>query len=67
MESVITNLEYDLLLQITKLSSNIKAESGGETRENNIILRPANNLQNSSSNPYSVVINIPASSKDIYF
>jgi hypothetical protein len=44
MESVITNLEYDLLLQITKLSSNIKAEFGGEPRVNNIILRSTNHI-----------------------
>ena len=45
MNNIISNLEYDLLLQKTKLSfNNIKAEFGDESRESKIIIRPTNHV-----------------------
>ena len=45
MESIIPNIEYDKLLQITNASSNnIKEFSGGESRKSDIMLRPADHI-----------------------
>jgi hypothetical protein len=45
MDNVISNIEYDLLLQKTKLSSNnIKAGFGSEPKESKSILRPTNHI-----------------------
>jgi hypothetical protein len=46
MESIISNIEYDMLLQLTKPSSNnIKPEFGGEEpRKNDIILGPTDHI-----------------------
>jgi hypothetical protein len=46
MESIIPNIEYDKLLQITKPSFNIiKPEfGGGEPRKSDIILRPTDHI-----------------------
>jgi hypothetical protein len=46
MESIISNIEYDMLLQLTKPSSNnIKPEfGGGEPRKSDIILGPTDHI-----------------------
>jgi hypothetical protein len=45
MNNVISNIEYDLLLQTIKLSANnIKAEFGSGPKESDIILRPTNHV-----------------------
>ena len=45
MESIMSNIEYDKLFQITKPSSdNIKEFDGGEPRKSDIILRPTDHI-----------------------
>ena len=45
MESIISNIEYDMLLQLTKPSSNnIKEFGGGEPRKSDIILGPTDHI-----------------------